>query len=157
MAVDPNISFILTVPSLALTSIPTTTGLDPITNPDQASSTVLPASAVPTTSLPLPSGMPARIFPPDRLDPNTDLTGFTFIAILFDLELNWPFVASNAVSSTQIFAFIPIIVSTALSIDSELFFFSFILLLLINFCLKSYTNLDMGATSLHTHFLPDTC
>lgn len=77
----------------------------------------MPASAVPTTLLPLPSGMPARIYPPDRLDPNTNLTGYTFIAILFDLELNWPFVVSSPISSTQIFAYIPIIISTALGIQ----------------------------------------
>jgi len=87
--------------------------------------------------LPLPSGMPARIYPPDPMNPNTDLTGYTFIAILFDLELNWPFVVTNAISSTQIFAYIPIIIATALDIEGS--------------------QIDMGATSLHTHYLPLTC
>ena len=130
MSIDSKISFILTISSLALNSIPTTPAIS-LTNPDQASSTALPANAVPTTSLPLPSGMPARIYPPDRLDPNTDLTGYTFIAILFDLELNWPFVVLNSISSTQIFAYMPIILTTALGIDGETSF-SFILLLLIS-------------------------
>ena len=121
MSIDSKISFILTISSLALNSIPTVT--NSLTNPDQASSTV---SAVPTGLLPLPSGMPARIYPPTRLDPNTDLTGFTFIAILFDLELNWPFVVLSPISSTQIFAYIPIIIATALGIQGE---FSFLFLL----------------------------
>lgn len=116
MSIDSKISFILTITSLALNSIHTSPTIS-LTNPDQASSTASSASAVPTTLLPLPSGMPARIYPPDRLDPNTDLTGYTFIAILFDLELNWPFVVTNAISSTQIFAYIPIIIATALGIE----------------------------------------
>ena len=74
--------------------------------------------------------MPARIMPDDPLNPNTDLTGYTFIAILFDLELNWPFVVQSQISSTQIFAYIPIIIATALGIQGETSF-SFILLLLI--------------------------
>ena len=103
--------------------------------------------------------MPARIYPPDRLDPNTDLTGFTFIAILFDMELNWPFVVTSPISSTQIFAYIPIIIATALGIEGDLFFFSshFLLLLISIYYLNRFTNLDMGVTSLHTHYLPDTC
>ena len=110
---------------MALNSIPATP-VNSLTNPDQASSTALPANVVPTSSLPLPSGMPARIYPPDRLDPNTDLTGFTFIAILFDMELNWPFVVTSPISSTQIFAYIPIIIATALGIEGDFFFlFSF--------------------------------
>jgi hypothetical protein len=144
----------LTITSLALNSIASTPSVS-LTNPDQASSTALPTSAVPTTSLPLPSGMPARIYPPDRLDPNTDLTGYTFIAILFDLELNWPFVVTSPISSTQIFAYIPIIISTALGIEGK-FSFSFILLKLISIFVNRFTNFDMGATSLHTHFLPHT-
>jgi len=38
---------------------------------------------------------------------------------LFELELNWPFVVSNAVSSTQIFAYVPIIIATALGIPTS--------------------------------------
>jgi hypothetical protein len=72
--------------------------------------------------LSLPSGMPARIYPPDPLDPNADLTGYTFIGILFDLELNWPFVVGSPVSSTQIFAYIPMIIATALGIQGEISF-----------------------------------
>jgi len=68
---------------------------------------------------PLPSGIPARIFPRDQLNPNRDLTGYTFIGILFDQDLNWPFVVGNPVSSTQIFAYVPIIVATALGISGE--------------------------------------
>ena len=118
LSIDSEISFILTITSLALNSIPSTPS-NSLTNPDQASSTASPASAVPTTSLPLPSGMPSRVYPPHRLDSNTDLTGYTFIGILFDLELNWPFVVTSPISSTQIFAYIPIIIATALGIEGE--------------------------------------
>ena len=156
MSIDSQISFILSISSLALNTLPTTPAIS-LTNPDQASSTALPITAVPTTLLPLPSGMPARIYPPDRLDPNTDLTGFTFIAILFDLELNWPFVVLSPVSSTQIFAYIPIIIATALGIDGEIVSLLYIIVTDKCFCVNRYTNLDMGATSLHTHYLPDTC
>ena len=131
-SIDSKISFILTISSLALNSVPATP-VNSLTNPDQASSTALPANVVPTTSLPLPSGMPARIYPPDRLDANTDLTGYTFIAILFDLELNWPFVVTSPISSTQIFAYIPIIIDTALGIEGDFFSSHFIFLLFISF------------------------
>ena len=105
---------------------------------------------VPTSLLPLPSGMPARIYPPDLLNPSTDLTGYTFIALLFDQQLNWPFVVTDPDSSTQIFAYIPIIIATALGINGEISI-SFILLLLISICLNRSTNLAICATSLYTH------
>jgi hypothetical protein len=131
VAIDPNISFILSLSSLAVTSVPTNPPVS-LTNPDQALSAASPVSAVPTSMVSLPSGIPARIYPPDRLDPNTDLTGYTFIGILFDLELNWPFVVASPVSSTQIFAYIPIIIATALGIQGDSFF-SFILIVLLLF------------------------
>ncbi|KAF8802095.1 hypothetical protein BYT27DRAFT_7261214 [Phlegmacium glaucopus] len=113
VAIDPNISFILTLSTLVVTSVPTTLA-NSLTNPDQAT------AAGPATTLitaPLPSNLPARIFPRNQLDPNTDLTGYTFIGILFDQDLNWPFVVNSPDSSTQIFAYVPIIIATALGIS----------------------------------------
>lgn len=97
--------------------MPTQTVPDTITNPDQPTTTVLPATAIPPTAL--PSGIPARIVPPDQLNPDTDLTGYSFIGILFNLDLNWLFVVNNPVSSTQIFAYMPIIIATALGIPGS--------------------------------------
>jgi len=58
-----------------------------------------------------------HVFLVRQLDPNTDLTGYTFIGILFDQDLNWPFVVNSPVSSTQIFAYVPIIIAMALGIS----------------------------------------
>lgn len=71
---------------------------------------------IPATTVPLPSGLPAIIYPHDPLSPNTDLTGYTFIAILFDRDLNWPFIVESTISSTQVFAYIPILIATALGL-----------------------------------------
>ena len=114
---------------MAVTSIPTAL-VTSLTNPDQAISTASPTTVVPASLLPLPSGMPARIYPPDPLDLSTTLTGYTFIGILFDQELNWPFVVDSPVSATQIFAYMPMIIATALGIQGERSF-SFILVILL--------------------------
>ena len=74
-------------------------------------------------------GLPAIIYPSDMLSSRTDLTGYTFIAILFDESLNWRFVVGSPVSSTQIFAYVPILIATALQLPGEyhrLLFWSYI-------------------------------
>ncbi|TFK38991.1 hypothetical protein BDQ12DRAFT_604835, partial [Crucibulum laeve] len=118
-------SFVLTESSLAVASIPTTTVSGTLTNPDQATTTV--PDVEPTGSLasaalsaaPLPTGLPARIYPQVQLPSDADLTGFTIISILFNQELNWPFVVEDQVSSSQIFAFIPILIANAVGIDTS--------------------------------------
>jgi hypothetical protein len=76
--------------------------------------TTLPSQA------PLPTGVPARIYPPDSADPSTaDLADFTFISILFNQELNWEFVSQNTVASSQIFAYFPQVFINALNITAS--------------------------------------
>ena len=73
---------------------------------------------------PLPSGVPSRIYPatqqvdPSTTQPDMAKDGYTLISILFDEELNWGFVAGNSVASTQIFAYMPAIITNALGITS---------------------------------------
>ncbi|KAG6872059.1 hypothetical protein C0992_009918, partial [Termitomyces sp. T32_za158] len=86
-----------------------------------ATTTISPVSqSGPITTIPaqpLPSGIPGRIYPPTMLDLKQVPSDYTMISILFDAELNWPFVVSNQVASSQIFAYIPVIIQTALNIN----------------------------------------
>ena len=51
------------------------------------------------------------------VDPTTtNLDGYTLISVLFNKQLNWDFVTKNQVTSSQIFAYFPIVVQTALGI-----------------------------------------
>jgi len=45
--------------------------------------------------------------------------GYSLISILFYEALNWPFVVTNQISSSQIFAYLPIIIARALDIPTE--------------------------------------
>jgi len=95
---------------LVFASIPTTTPTETITDPDQATTTVEPSAANAATTIVvpiLPTDIPNRIYPADQLSPTTDFTGFTLISILFNQELNWPFVVGSQISMSQIFAYMP--------------------------------------------------
>ncbi|KAJ2920875.1 hypothetical protein H1R20_g16219, partial [Candolleomyces eurysporus] len=63
--------------------------------------------------------MPSRIYPRDRLTDTTSLDGYSLISILYNRDLNWPFVVNNELSSSQIFGYTPVIIATALDIPSE--------------------------------------
>lgn len=65
---------------------------------------------------PLPTGIPARIYPADQ-GPSTAPSGFTLISILFNQSLNWQFEATNPDSSNQIFAYFPGVIANALGIN----------------------------------------
>ncbi|KAF8177860.1 hypothetical protein BJ912DRAFT_856656 [Pholiota molesta] len=124
VTVDPGLTFVLTETSLAVAATPSSTPATTLTDPDQATSTATPlpdnsAAAATATSVPLPSGIPGRILPSDQLDPTTDTTGYTLISILFDSSLNWPFVVNSPVSSSQIFAYVPVLIGTALGITGD--------------------------------------
>jgi len=47
------------------------------------------------------------------------LSGYTVISILFNQQLNWEFEATNSDSSSQIFAYFPGVISTALGINQS--------------------------------------
>lgn len=64
-------------------------------------------------------GIPARIYPAVGIDPNTDLSAYVVISILFNQELNWVFEATNPDSSNQIFAYFPTAIAVALGIDQS--------------------------------------
>ena len=95
-----------------------------LTDPDQVpTSTSFSTAGTPTAApsvVSLPSGVPARIVPGSGgVDPSgDDLNGFTLIAILFDQGLNWETVVQNTDSPGQIFAWLPDLIQTALSITS---------------------------------------
>ena len=68
--------------------------------------------------------MPYRIYPADQMtNGGNQVAGYTLISILFSQELNWPFVVNSPVSSSQIFAYLPVLIQTALNIDRKFFFF----------------------------------
>lgn len=98
-----------------------------LTDPDQAptptsfSTTRTPTAAPSIVSL--PSGVPARIVPGSGgVDPGVDnLSGYTLIAILFDQGLNWETVVQNPDSPGQIFAWLPDLIQTTLSLTSMRF------------------------------------
>jgi len=123
-SVEPGLSFVLTESSLAFASVPTTSVTVSITDPDAATTTVatgtVSATAAITTPA-LPPGIPARIFPRDQLDltDKSQFNGYTLISILFNNELNWPFVVNNSLASSQIFAYTPVIIDAALRISCE--------------------------------------
>lgn len=98
-----------------------------LTDPDQVPTpTSLPDTGTPTVApsvVSLPSGIPARIVPGSGgADPgDNDLSGFSLITILFDQGLNWATVVQNTDSPGQIFAWLPPLIQTALSISSMRF------------------------------------
>ncbi|KAF8636198.1 hypothetical protein AX17_003686 [Amanita inopinata Kibby_2008] len=116
-AVNSDFSFITSESALAVASI--TTSVATITDPDQPTTTLSATGAVNSavSPPPLPSGIPYRIYPKDG--PASGQTGYTLISILFNQELNWPFVVGNWISSSQIFAWIPVLISTALNVPAE--------------------------------------
>ena len=52
-------------------------------------------------------------------DGGSDIPGYTLISILFNQELNWPFVVNSPVSSSQIFEYLPALIETALNISRK--------------------------------------
>ncbi|KAF8879494.1 hypothetical protein BD779DRAFT_1150957 [Infundibulicybe gibba] len=68
---------------------------------------------------PLPTDLPARIYPKDQLSPSADLDGSTLVSILFNPDLNWKFVVGSQVASSQIFAYLPAIIASALGISVD--------------------------------------
>ncbi|KAF4591186.1 hypothetical protein EYR40_009789 [Pleurotus pulmonarius] len=125
ISINSELSGILTQTALVFTSLATSTELPTLTDPDQATTTVSPVqqSALadsPPTAAPLPTGMPARIYPRNGTDPTTeDLSSYSLISILFTPELNWEFVATNPLSPSQIFGYFPVILQTALVLPSD--------------------------------------
>ncbi|KAF5374174.1 hypothetical protein D9615_008817 [Tricholomella constricta] len=122
ISINSDLSFILTEPSLVFTSIASSTAEATLTDPDQATTTVEtqagPATASSILSAPLPTGIPGRIYPRVQLDTSQDLSDYTMISILFNQELNWPFVVTTQISSSQIFAWLPAIIATALQVPA---------------------------------------
>lgn len=121
---ESNFSF-LTQSTLIVASVAPTAAV-PLTDPDQPTTTLNIPNAGATNSLTqaaLPTGIPSRIFPQNGIPDGTDMSGLTLISILFNSELNWPFVASHQDSSSQIFAFFPTVLQTALGLSGVLSYY----------------------------------
>jgi len=69
----------------------------------------------------LPSDLPSLILPgsAEQIPAGANLSGYTLVSLLFDLQLNWPFVVGNSETTSQLFAWIPVILQTALSLNSD--------------------------------------
>ncbi|KAK2465783.1 hypothetical protein APHAL10511_002327 [Amanita phalloides] len=78
------------------------------------------ATNIPVNTPPLPSGIPWRIYPSSQLaNGGRNIAGYTLISILFDQELNWPFVVDSPISSSQIFAWMPALITGAVGIPPD--------------------------------------
>ncbi|KAI0685008.1 hypothetical protein BC835DRAFT_1291373, partial [Cytidiella melzeri] len=91
-----------------------------LSNPDEPTSgvslaTTLAATAAPSQA-PLPNNIPSRIYLPSGM-PTSPGPSYTLITLLLDNALPWKLVATNDDSANQIFAWFPVIISTALGID----------------------------------------
>lgn len=121
----PNSQFsYVTMTSLLGASVPSS--LNPITqtNPDAPLATlsiVIPSNSIsgPASAAPLPSNLPARILPPNPVDPNDFSSGYTLCSLLFTPTLRWDFVALVSQVQGQIFAWTQVAIAQALGIDTS--------------------------------------
>ncbi|KAL4070006.1 hypothetical protein V8B97DRAFT_1871946, partial [Scleroderma yunnanense] len=93
-----------------------------VTNPDQAPTTLSLSSGAPTSvpsAAALPGGLPSVILPQPQLNLSLVPTDYVLISVLFNSSLNWEFVATNADSPGQIFAYFPEVIATALGIETS--------------------------------------
>jgi hypothetical protein len=92
-----------------------------LTDPDQPTSSVDVINQPEETPepAPLPAGYPSRIFPAVRIQDADELQDMTLTSIKFDLGLNWRWVVTNQTSSSQIFGYMPEVISTALGISRK--------------------------------------
>ncbi|KAJ6536579.1 hypothetical protein DFH09DRAFT_95284 [Mycena vulgaris] len=119
-SVASDLTFILTESTLALASLTTTSSLS-LSNPDAPTTTfslTAGAAATALTTAPLPTGLPSRIYPPSGPIENPG-GNYSFISLLFDGYLDWDFVCTSSVSSTQLFAMMPLILATAIGSSSD--------------------------------------
>jgi hypothetical protein len=63
--------------------------------------------------------MPGRIYSSSPAPSGSSLDGLSLISILFDQSLNWKFVVNSPLSSSQIFGWIPYLITNALGITSD--------------------------------------
>lgn len=105
-----------------------TSAIDTLSDPDAAPSTTIvsvPTGASQTASPTMPSipaSLPTRIFSPDSVNPSADqseLQGKTLISLLFQESLNWDFINGSDQTVGQIFAYMPQVLTSALSISSS--------------------------------------
>ncbi|KAJ7725329.1 hypothetical protein B0H16DRAFT_1332714 [Mycena metata] len=118
-SVPSDLTFILTESSLALASVSATPSLS-LSDPDAPTTTIsLTASATAALqTAALPNGLPSRIYLPTGPTENPG-AGYSYISLLFDNYLDWNFICTNPVSSTQVFAMMPLILSTALGTSGD--------------------------------------
>ncbi|KAF8584723.1 hypothetical protein K439DRAFT_1345301, partial [Ramaria rubella] len=125
---DSQFSFLSQTSSLVVASTSTLTPSDTLTDPDApTSTTIVPipvgTSQAATPKVPqIPSNLPTRIFSPNSVNATSDaseLTDKTLISLLFQSQLNWLFINSSSQSVGQIFAFMPQVLMTALSINDS--------------------------------------
>jgi hypothetical protein len=122
----PNSQFsYVTMTSLLGAFVPSSSTPLTQTNPDAPLTTlslVIPSNSIsgPASAAPLPSNLPARILPPNPVDPNNYSSGYTLCSLLFTPTLRWDFVALVAQVQGQIFAWTQIAIGQALGIDPSL-------------------------------------
>ncbi|KAH9891983.1 hypothetical protein C8Q73DRAFT_98786 [Cubamyces lactineus] len=124
-SVNSDFTFV-TQTSLFVASTTSSSAVTSATDPDQPVTTLsvsAPTSAAPDNApsqAPLPKDIPLQILPAMGSHPGDgDLVGYSEISLLFDLALDWVFVAKNSSSSSQIFAWMPPILQTALNLQAD--------------------------------------
>ncbi|KAJ6471315.1 hypothetical protein C8R47DRAFT_1297800, partial [Mycena vitilis] len=118
-SVASELTFILTASSLALASVSSTSSLS-LSDPDAPTTTISLTASAPTalTTAPLPSGLPSRIYPPTGPIANPG-GNYSFVSLLFDGYLGWDFVCTNDVSSTQLFALVPLLLASGGAVSTD--------------------------------------
>jgi hypothetical protein len=71
------------------------------------------------SAAPLPSGLPNRIYPPSGAIASNPGSNYSFISLLFDQYLDWPFVVQSSVSSSQLFAYVPLLLAAGAGIPTS--------------------------------------
>src|SRR5262249_39553185 len=107
-------SLLVNTQSSPTPTVTSTESSDAESTASSSPSSTLGAGAVPTT-VAFPSNLPSRIVPADAT--LTQPEGTTLISILFNEKLSWEWLASQADATSQVFAFAPQLIATALSID----------------------------------------
>ncbi|KAH9973915.1 hypothetical protein BJV74DRAFT_194351 [Russula compacta] len=112
----------ITIFSLLGVSVQTSPIPSSMTDPDAPTTTlslIAPSSSLTgqVTPVPLPSDLPARIYPVNQIGNLPG--GYTLCSILFDSSLPWDFVASNTQSQGQIFAWTQVLIMNALNISTS--------------------------------------
>jgi hypothetical protein len=111
----------VTQTSLLGAPVPSSSASLGLKDPDAAATTLslnVPSNSLsgPASEAPLPTNLPARIYPPTQID-SSNLSGYDIATLKFDSALPWRFVAQNTQSQGQILLWTPYLIAAGLNIS----------------------------------------